>query len=59
MTAAKKITRYPIISEYSVGYCVQFWLRKPPSQKALSWSARKNENVIDRMPMRRRTAPWA
>ena len=41
------------------GYCVQFWLRKPPSQKALSWSARKNENVIDRMPMSRRMAPWA
>ena len=57
-TPAMNSTRYPIMIEYSFGYCVQLVARKLPSQIAFSWRARKNENTIDAMPTRRRIVPW-
>src|ERR1044072_6952648 len=58
MTAATKITRYAIITEYSFGYCVQFVDRKLPSQIEFSCSDRKNENTSAAMPSNRRMVPW-
>ena len=46
-TAAKKMTRYPIITEYSFGYCVQFWLRKPAQPEGVQLE-REEERERDR-----------
>ena len=48
-TPATKSTRYPIMTEYSVGYCVQFVgeeVAQPARRSAAA--ARKNENMIVR-----------
>ena len=57
-TPATKIRRYPIITEYSGGYCCQFLARNSPSQNVLRVSARKNENTIDAIPSSLRMVPW-